>query len=175
MKVVLLCFLLIQMVMPQVQVWYQKQTGNIGAAMSVAVNAHGVIYASVYNKGIYRSLDTGGTWNQIAPYTDGVWSFALRNNGEIVASLWSRGVFRSTDNGSTWTVTAATKLHADVRAVTSQDEIIIEAEGKLLRTTDNGAEWIETSVGGTAVAVSGDTVYAAKGSSVFRSVDNGET
>jgi photosystem II stability/assembly factor-like uncharacterized protein len=175
MKVVLLCFLLIQMVLPQVQVWYQKQTGNIGAAMSVAVSAQGMIYASVYNKGIYRSLDSGGTWSQIAPYTDGVWSVALRNNGEIVAGLWSRGVFRSTDHGSTWTETVSNRLHADVRAVNSLDEIIIEAEGKLLRTTDNGAEWIETSVGGTAVAVSGDTVYAAKGSSIFRSVDNGET
>ncbi len=113
MKVVLLCFLLIQMVLPQVQVWYQKQTGNIGAAMSVAVNAQGVIYASVYNKGIYRSLDSGGTWSQIAPYTDGVWSFALRNSGEIVAGLWSRGVFRSTDHGSTWTETVSNRLHAD--------------------------------------------------------------
>jgi hypothetical protein len=175
MKVVLLCFLLIQMVFPQAQVWYQKNTGSIGPAMSVAVSAQGVIYASVFNKGIYRSLDTGGTWSQIAPYTDGVWSFALRNTGEIVASLWSRGVFRSTDQGNTWIETDSSKQHADVRAVDAQQGIIIEAEGKLFRTTDNGAEWIETSVGGTALAVSGDTVYAAKGTSVFRSTDNGET
>lgn len=174
MKFVLLCLLLIQIVLPQVQVWQQKETGKIGPAMSVAVSAQGAIYASVYHKGIYRSLDTGGTWSQVAPYTDGVWSFVLRSNGEIVAALWSRGVFRSTDHGNTWVETLSGKQHADVRAAIAQDEIIIEAEGKLFRTTDNGAEWIETSVGGTAVAVSGDTLFSVKGASVFRSIDKGE-
>ncbi len=142
--------------------------------MSVAVNAQGGIFASVYNKGIYRSLDTGATWTQIAPYTDGIWSLVLRNNGEIVAALWSRGVYRSTDNGNSWIQTAAGKLHADVRAINNLNEIVIEAEGTLFRSTNNGAEWIPSTVGGTTVAVLGDTMFAAKGNSVFRSIDNGK-
>ncbi|MFZ4622018.1 MAG: T9SS type A sorting domain-containing protein [Bacteroidota bacterium] len=173
-KRVLLWMLLVQMMSAQAQLWYQKQNGNIGPAMSVAVNAQGGIFVSVYNKGIYRSLDTGATWSQIAPFTDGVWSMAVRSSGEIVAALWSRGVYRSTDNGTSWTQTDSNKLHADVRAINHLDEIIIEAEGTLFRSTNNGAEWIQSTVGGTSVAVKGDTMFAAKGTSVFRSIDNGK-
>lgn len=174
MKHVLLWMLLVQSMSAQAQVWYQKPTGNIGPAMSVVVNAQGVIFASVYNKGIYRSLDSGTTWSQTAPYTDGVWSMAARSNGEIVAALWSRGVYRSTDQGNSWTQVPGSILHADIRAINALNEIVIESEGVLHRSTNNGSDWIQSAVGGTSVTVAGDTMFAAKGTSVYRSTDNGK-
>ncbi len=174
MKALFMFFILVQLSLPQQQLWYQRPNGNIGAAMSVSVHANGMIFASVYNKGIYRSIDTGKSWNQIAPFTEGVWSFAIRNHGEIIAGLWSKGLFRSENNGTTWSPVPTNLLYADVRAVSGDSEIIVEAEGRLLRSTNNGKEWKQSSIGAGAVVIIGDTIIAAKGTTVFRSTDQGK-
>ncbi|MFA6437794.1 MAG: T9SS type A sorting domain-containing protein [Bacteriovoracaceae bacterium] len=156
-----------------VQLWHQKPGSNIGAAMNLAVDVQGRIFAAVYNDGIYRSSDTGKTWQQVAPFTDGVWSFAVRPGGDMIASLWSRGVFRSTNAGDTWIVVPSNKLYADLRAVNANGHIFIEAEGRLLRSTDTGISWISVPIGAGVIARNGETIVAAKGAMVFRSTDNG--
>jgi hypothetical protein len=174
MKSVLLLLVIITISSAQIQLWYQQPTGNIGPSMSVIVNAQGMIFVSVHQKGIFRSLDTANTWQQVAPFTDGVWSLASAPNGEIIASLWSQGIYRSTNSGNSWIQAASNKLHADIRAVNSSGEIFIEAEGKLFRSSNSGSSWIATSIGANVIALQGDTMYAAKGTSVFRSADNGK-
>lgn len=179
-KIFFLIFLSTVLLLPQLflqaqtQLWYQKSGGNVGAAMNVTINQQGMIFTSVYNQGIYRSLDTGTTWQQIAPYTDGVWTMAIRSTGEIVASLWSRGIFRSTDNGNSWTELVSTKLNSDVRAINSLNEIFIESAGKLFYSSANDTSWIELPISGGAISVSNNTMFAAKGTIVHRSTNNGK-
>ncbi|NUN69412.1 MAG: T9SS type A sorting domain-containing protein [Bacteroidetes bacterium] len=141
--------------------------------MSIAVGAHGRLFASVYHRGIYRSLDTGTTWHQVAPYTDGIWSIAIRSNGEIIASLWSRGIFRSTDHGGTWLPFAAPKRHADVRAVNSAGAIFIESAGRMYRSTPAETSWTELPIHGGALGVYGSSMVAVKGTVCYRSIDDG--
>ncbi len=158
----------------QTQLWYQKQSGNIGPALNVVIAQNGTIFSSVYNKGIFRSLDTGATWQQIAPFTDGAWTLALRSSGEIIASLWSRGIFRSTDHGTTWSSHPSNRINSDIRAVNLKNEIFIESAGKFLYSAFNDTNWIELPVGGGVVSVNGSTLYSAKGTAVFRSTDHGK-
>jgi hypothetical protein len=158
---------------PQTQLWYQHPGSNLGAVMGIVVDGEGRIFASSYQQGIFRSVDTGKTWQQIAPFTDGVWTMAVQSSGEIVASLWSRGMYRSTDHGTTWTAFTNSRAHADIRAVNNTGHLFIESAGKLYRTSVNDTAWMELPIGGGAVAVSGNTVIAAKGTSCYLSTDNG--
>jgi photosystem II stability/assembly factor-like uncharacterized protein len=156
------------------QLWYQKAGNALGPVMGVAVSPQGRLYASVYHAGIFRSQDTGKTWQQVAPYTDGVWTMAIRTNGEIIASLWSRGVFHSTDHGGTWSVFADPMLNADVRAVNAAGAVFIESAGTMYRSSHLDTSWIALPVNGGAVAVNGSNMVAAKGTACYRSTDNGE-
>lgn len=155
------------------QLWYQHPGSNLGAVMGIVVDGEGRIFASSYQQGIHRSDDTGKTWQQIAPFMDGVWTMAVRSSGEIVASLWSRGIYRSTDHGTTWTLFPNSRPNSDIRAVNNSGHIFIETAGKLFRTSVNDTAWIELPIGGGAVVVYGDTVIAAKGTSCYLSTDNG--
>ena len=157
------------------RLWYQLSGGAIGPVKQVVTDGEGRIFASVHDKGIYRSLDTGKTWTQIAPTTAGVWSIAIRSGGEIVAAVWGNGVYRSTDHGATWTAFAKQKMNADVRGVNSAGKVYIEDGGVLYRSSDNDTSWIEQSVPAGVMARSGTQIVAAKGNSVHRSTDDGAT
>lgn len=176
-RTILSIFLLLSsnllMAQSHAQLWHQKPGSNLGAVMGIVVDAEGRIFASSYQQGIFLSVDTGTTWQQVAPFTDGVWTMAVQSSGEIVASLWSRGIFRSTDHGTTWTPFPNSRLNSDIRAVNNTGHLFIESAGKLYRTSLNDTAWMELPIGGGAVAVRGNTVIAAKGTSCFLSTDSG--
>lgn len=157
------------------RLWYQLPGGAIGPVKQIITDGEGRIFASVHDKGIYRSVDTGKTWTQIAPTTAGVWSLALRPAGEIVAAVWGNGVYRTTDHGATWTAFAKQKVNADVRGVNNAGKVYIEDGGVLYRSSDNDTSWIEQSVPAGVMARSGTQIVAAKGNTIHRSTDDGTT
>lgn len=157
-----------------IQLWYQPAGANLGPVMQVVTDGEGRIFASVHQKGIYRSLDSAKSWQAVAPYTDGVWSMAVRPNNEIVASLWSRGVYRSTDHGATWTAFADPRLNADIRGVNANGDVFIECAGMLYRSSANDTAWIAQPVTGAVMAFSGSTIVTMKGTNCYRSTNNGD-
>ncbi len=161
----------------QVDLWYQKPSGKLGAALSVKVNQQRHIFASVLDKGIYRSLDSGTTWAQVAPFAAGAWTFDFDSQGKIFASLWTKGIYVSTNNGDSWNQVESNMLNADIRFINSYDQIFIEAGGKTFRTTNDGARWLEMkSVNvGTGMSLPNKKMYAAKNTLLAVSNDNGAT
>jgi hypothetical protein len=165
--------LVMQCLAAQPVLWHRTPSSNLGAAMQVVVDQSGTIFASVYMAGIYRTQDSGATWKQVAPHTDGLWTLALLPDNNVAASLWSKGLFRSTNSGDTWTVMTPNKIHSDLRLVAPNGNIFIEAEGTLQRSTDQGKTWVAAPIGAGVMAMNGDTLFAAKGSAMYRSINNG--
>ena len=168
-------FLLVTYSCAQIQGWSQNDNGKLGPVYSVRVNSQGMIFASVLNAGLYRSLDTGKTWSQVAPSTNGVWSFAFDSHDNIFAALWKEGIFYSSDNGDSWDTVASNMKYSDIRNIDSSNVLFIESAGVAYCSDDQGVHWDTLSVAGGVVASSGSTLYAAKGLDISSSDDNGKT
>lgn len=163
-------------VFAQNETWHQLASQKIGSVFSLAVNSHGVVFASVFNKGIFRSNDSGVTWIQVAPLTNKTFSFAINSSDEIIASEWSSTLYSSSDNGEHWNTFPSTIHHADVRGFNALGTIFVESEGVLYSTSDFGNRWKPLhSYGGMLISLSNGVMYSAKGDSVLRSVNNGIT
>ena len=133
------------------------------------VAAQGAIWGPSKERGIYRTLDGGKTWQQVLSVDENTGASDLvmdPNNPRILyAAMWEHGrkpwfihsggeaggIFKSTDGGDSWTrlegglPKVVGKIGVDVSASNSNRVYaIIEAEpekGGLYRSDDAGASW----------------------------------
>ena len=127
------------------------------------------LYASLFERGVYRSIDDGKTWKQASAglgspknmrccklhlHTDGSLFVLITAKRESSGAYMLNGVglYRSTDRGETWTkITASLPLHwvKDFTVQADDSRTILlsaanvrgHAEGGLYRTRDGGATW----------------------------------
>ena len=60
-----------------------------------------IIYVSILSVGVYKSTDSGVTWNQV--YNIGGTSIVCSSNGSVVYVVnLGDGLYKSSDSGSTW-------------------------------------------------------------------------
>lgn len=93
--------------------WIQSNHDNWQAKHVVALAGNGkylfatssMEYLYPYNKGIYRSADSGLTWTRVTNgFTAIYWINTLaQHQGALYVGTSGQGVFRSTDNGDVWT------------------------------------------------------------------------
>lgn len=109
-----------------------------------------VILAGGISSGIWRSVDAGRTWANLALETpiQTVWRFAF--SGSTVYAATSDGLYRSRDRGLTWSKVAlkgdallSTARSVDLVAVSPTDSkrIVVAALNRLYTSTDDGATW----------------------------------
>jgi photosystem II stability/assembly factor-like uncharacterized protein len=145
-----------------------------GGKMIVSDNA--IIVAS--DNIIWRSLDDGVSWNAVEQFAlTGINSFA--RVGTKLFATGSTVLWTSLDNGGTWTMTpfpaGATSLSSD--GIT----IFLGSGSKVFKSTDQGANWIDVSVGlghGSILALlyDGSTLFAgatADPAGIYRSTNGG--
>jgi len=142
---------------------------------------HVVLYAAVYDDGVYKSTDSGKSWTRTSEglgYPGNARVHRVRVHpltGEVFAVIIARkhnrdfpvpgGLWKSSDGGATWTdLTAALKLKwpCGYVAFHPKDEKIIllsasggpgfEAQGGIWKTADGGKTWKQTLTGATAGA-----------------------
>ncbi len=151
------------------QIWINPEDSD-----EVLVASQGPLWNDGGDRGLYRTLDGGATWNRILNIDEhtGVNEFVVdpRNPDIIVASSYQRrrhvwvlinggpgsGIHKSTDRGKTWTEISS-GLPSDhmgriglAHAASNPDMIyaIIEAndeEKGVYRTTDFGSNWSKQS------------------------------
>src|SRR5262245_47538271 len=148
------------------------------------------LYASTNNT-FFKSVDGAATW---VPHTTGLppgtfpYRLALDPSTPttLYAGIYLTGVAKSTDAGLNWTVLPGSPSFVRSLGVDGTGRIYVGTVNGVSRSTDGGATWLDTTLGGEIEALAVDpvtpgTVYAATFNfglgtdNVYRSTDGGVT
>ncbi|MEM7084195.1 MAG: thrombospondin type 3 repeat-containing protein [Pseudomonadota bacterium] len=173
-------------------------------AMEADPNTPNRAYAGSSCCGLYETVDAGQTWNRIdlnLPTVVASWvtdiDIPRSNSQQLVFSDYNRGLFGTTDGGATWAQisTALSSFFTGnvvldgVDAAETDSAILFVASpdfqrGGIFKSTDFGSSWSRKSGDGipgptrtfsVAVHPQNPNIVFAGGSSLYRSVDGGDT
>ena len=101
--------------------------------------------------GVYRSVDTANTWEQVGLQYDYISSLAINSNGVLFAGSRGNyftclgGVFKSEDMGNTWIKLTediwVTSLVIDTNDIIYAGTEVNSGQGGIFRSADNGQTW----------------------------------
>jgi len=99
------------------------------------------LYAAIAGRGLYRSIDAGGSFSLVSGEVGGgVFGLAVLPGGRLLAADGKRGILASDDRGGHWREALAAP--AVGLAVNPQDPTRVLATGRgILLSTDSGASW----------------------------------
>lgn len=115
------------------------------ALAATPAGAQTTIFAAT-NKGIYRSADSGSTWETAMTEVDAAALAASQFHKRVIYAATSAGVYRSNDGGQTWLLQSrrgGTKIAVDAR---DPDLVYLLSNKELWRSTDGGQEWSKANV-----------------------------
>jgi hypothetical protein len=117
---------------------------------SIVENTDGVLFAGVTaffgGGGVYRSFDSGDTWEYCGLTNNYISSMAINSNGVLFAGSdgGEFGVFRSDNNGDTW----VHKNNVLVTAIAiTPDNVVYISGGGVSRSFDSGDTWEQINTG----------------------------
>jgi len=153
------------------------------SALLVDEKSSGTMYAGVINDktygGVFVSNDLGRTWKQQSDglHGDDVFVLAQGNDGTLLAGS-SNGIFRW--DGSAWTQAGALANQPDPPPVHVPVRVKARTHGKkarVARSSIPAKPRASTQLRGrvSALAVAGETWFAATAQGIFRSADHGST
>jgi hypothetical protein len=173
--------------------WARVSTNNVGlSGKMLAHNSAIFLYGSHSGFKLYRSIDGGVTWNDIAdkfPY-DVYYMYVHQNEIFAITTTLGAGVYRfytSTDDGASWSE------KSNIPSVTGNGAVLqLSSDGSTLyacsnrksyyKSNDNGLTWQETIINTTAggnvvqLAAAGDNLISVfLGTGAVVSTDNGQT
>lgn len=132
--------------------WAPSGTGGSLSTSCVAVDPHAptTVFAceSFSNGGIWRSTDSGATWQKITSNShDGVFISPLTPG--LIYATGSGSLFKSVDNGNNWvqvrTGIGLAKVVFD--PVSSSTVYVASGVEGVLKSTDNGQTWVQMNKG----------------------------
>ena len=118
---------------------------------SIVENTEGVIFAGVTafmgGGGVFRSFDSGDTWEYCGLTNNYISSLAINYNGLLFAGSdgGEFGVFRSDNNGDTW-VHVKNNVRVTGIAITP-DNVVYISGGGVSRSFDSGDTWEQINTG----------------------------
>lgn len=148
-------------------------------------SGNGVVYAG-NSRNLFRSLDSGITWETIGPETGKyLQCLAASDSAVYVGADDSGTVFKSSDRGANWSRLAPAGKRALFSLALAPGVLFAgDKVGTVHLSRDGGSTWRESAIPGltslidcevAALAVAGESVYAATGSGLFGSSDTGKT
>lgn len=102
------------------------------------------MYAGVYSEGLFVSSDSGNSFQDyfIYPFIpQDVSFFKIKDKNLWIAGTYSFGVFTSSDEGLTWDRKGPFKLGASHIQINSRDEIFVNCNNVVNKSTDNCNSW----------------------------------
>lgn len=159
-------------------------TGLMNVLPRLAADSAGKLYAATFGT-VYRSLDTGRTWQGFTsglPSSD-INDLATNQLGHIFAGAQS-GVFRSTDQGAHWGLALSLSGFSCALGVKDDTTIFAGSSGQgIFRSTDGGNSWTFCGLAGRILSAfsfshAGSIFVAVREDSlagVYWSTNNGNT
>ncbi len=163
------------------------ETRNVGLHSNAwgnafAFNSSGNIFLGTEN-GVYRSEDSGLTWQYLGRNNISVSTITINANDHIFVHYQS-GFLKSEDNGNTWTIMDMnfTDRYSirDFAVAPNDDLFLLGAEDGVYRSSDNGENWnkienldFKSRLKEITFNASGTIFISTENEGVFRSTDNG--
>jgi photosystem II stability/assembly factor-like uncharacterized protein len=92
------------------------------------------------NRGIYKSMDEGLSWEKLGNLDDKILNIVFQSNGDILA-LDAPEVFKSLDNGKSWEMISSIDLAGASFFCSSYDSLFTGCWGGIYRSDDGGYTW----------------------------------
>ena len=137
-------------------------------------------------RGIYRTHDSGATWEKLLGEGPGVVALLPSHPQTVYAELYAPDgpVFRSTDGGETWVAASTGLPFQSVQSLVIDPSdplrlyVVLEEDGRLFRSLNGGATWAPLGLIAGKLAIDPtrpQTLYVTRGEDVYRSRDGGAT
>lgn len=139
--------------------WNALGPGNIGGrTRSLVINpkSPNIMYAGAVTGGVWKSTDSGTTWNPITDLTPSIYIGSMimdpadpntiyAGTGESYQGARGYGILKTTDGGATWTQLAATNNSSywfvNKLAITPNKNIYAATSSGIFVSQDGGATW----------------------------------
>lgn len=162
--------------------WTQTNLINNNVT-TISINFNGNIFVGTSANGIYRTIDSGSSWEQINSglVDSNVTAIAINSNGDIFAATWG-GMHRSINNGTSWILknTGMAGYVFDIDFNSSDDIFTANCDyvdAFVCISTDNGENWSHSTGGGIcgrAIAINTNgNIFVGSDYGLYCSTDNG--
>jgi hypothetical protein len=109
---------------------------------SIAFQSESVGYVSLFNKGVYRTVDGGGTWNKINDCTCG-----LSADANSLSIIDQQNTYYTTDKGVTFTQKSVpfTTFQNPISSFRFLNSVVAYFFEGMVKSTDGGINWANSS------------------------------
>jgi len=151
-----------------------------GGAVLALLESGGRVYAGTNIRGVFVSADGGKTWREANSGLGNLTINALAAAGGNVFAATNAGIYRSADGGQSWTLAGPGVLAMRSLLATGAGLFAGTPGGRVFRSTDNGASWVERGTVPTgpiiyALVALRENLFAGTFRGVFRSADQGQS
>jgi hypothetical protein len=160
------------------------QANSVRSFAAIGTSMFASTEGDTQNGGVFLTTNNGTSWtavnNGLQNQAQNVWSLATDGNN-LYAGTYGAGIFLSTNNGSSWTA-----INQGITLPEYVYDIAVTSSGLFIGTQADGilyngsGTWAAVNSGLTgindgvnALAVSGNNWFAATGSAVYMSTNNG--
>jgi hypothetical protein len=164
--------------------WATFNDGKDNATVLSLLSASGVLYAGTQGNlsGVQRSSNDGLSWTPGDSTIANKVIASLAAVGTTIVGTGSNGTFRSTDGGATWSASSPqfAAVVGSGGAFFGANRFFGSSIISVYKSTD-GVTWspanggTPSNAGATALAASGDTLYAGIGPAVYSSTNGGSS
>ena len=159
--------------------WRTKNSFASSFGIDVCFVSPAIGYLANQSNGIYKTLDTGGTWQRLtaAPNRGFNLSVFFLNEQQ---GWYSSGpyLFRTADGGNTWTEQKVSDEVIVTVCFANLNNGWLTADSSVYRTTNGGTSWTKTSLGSAVFDLqflNTQTGYASTQKGVWKTIDGGAT
>ena len=154
----------------------------IASGGNLLAGVAGRSFACPESNNVFKSTDNGATWTPTSGLSGKIVHSFVIKDGTIWATFDAlpneSGIARSTDNGNTWMVVPSIITDGG-EAIVSDDAIIVAEDNFIWRSLDDGDSWDLVEQfnfnGVSSFARAGTRLFAASGTGMLTSDDNGGT
>jgi photosystem II stability/assembly factor-like uncharacterized protein len=147
--------------------WLGPEGGSV-VCLAISPTNPGVMYAGTWGAGVYKSADGGFTWAQVNQGLPNLLINALavdpQNPNVVYAAPYQAQLYKSTNAGESWFLastgiqagavtysiaidpTDSNKVYLATRGISQQVNNRTNWNGRIYRSTDAGATWLESLV-----------------------------